>query len=82
VSKNTKQTSKGVASLAAVTLQNKNASKISKSLAGSALGQRSAGKQTGVKMETVASKAIQSNKTSTTTKTLAATVLAQSNKKR
>ncbi len=50
MSKNTKQTSSKVATLASETLLDKQASQIAKSLAASALAQRSGGKQTGAEM--------------------------------
>lgn len=80
MSSNDKKTSAGVASLAGETLQNPNASKIQKSLAGSALAQSGSSKQTGSAMETTASKALQSDKYSETTKKLAGSVLSQSKK--
>lgn len=79
---NKKKTSPKVASEAARTLTDKNASKIQKALAGSALSQVNKGNQTSKKMETVASKAGQSPKYNKTTKQLAGSVLSQSNKKR
>lgn len=82
MSKNTKQTSGRIATLAAETLQDKSSSQIAKSLAASALSQRDGSKQTGSKMETTASKVLQSEKYSDATKELAASVLAQSNKDR
>ncbi|MFB2780640.1 hypothetical protein ACE017_15890 [Shewanella mangrovisoli] len=78
----TKQTSKSVASKAAKTLLNPNASNIQKSLAASAMSQASSSKQTGKDMETKASKVLQSSKYSDETKEFAASVLTQSNKKR
>lgn len=82
MSRNTKQTSAKVASLASDTLLNKQASTVARSLAASALSQRDGGKQTGAKMENLASKVLQSEKYSNATKELAATVLAQANKER
>lgn len=81
-SKNTKQTSKKVASLAAETLNNPSASKTAQRLAGSALSQKSSGNQTSSEMETLASTVLGSEKYSVATKTLAGTVLSQSNKER
>ena len=75
MSKNTKETSKTVALKAAKTLTNPNASKAAKKLAGSALAQKGTGKQTGAKMEDLASKVLQSNKYSKDTKGLAGSVL-------
>lgn len=82
MNKNTKQSSSKVASLAAATLNDKNASKIAKSLAGSVVAQTHTGKQTGAGMESKASNVLQSEKYSDNTKTLAASVLSQSNKGR
>ena len=82
MSKNTKQTSSKVASLAANTLNDKHASQVAKKLAGSVIAQTNTGKQTGAEMETVASKVLQSEKYSDDTKTLAASVLSQANKER
>ncbi|NIY94291.1 hypothetical protein [Vibrio diazotrophicus] len=79
---NTKQTSKQVASLAAETLQDPSASKIAKSLAGSALAQSSTNKQTGAELEDKASLVLKSKKYSQKTKKLAGSVLSQSNQKR
>lgn len=82
MSKNTKKTSKNVASKAAQTLTDPNASKTAKKLAGSALSQKGTSKQTGADMEDFASKVLQSDKYSKDTKELAGSVLSQSNKKR
>ncbi len=82
MSKNTKQSTPKVAALAAATLNDKNASKIAKSLAGSVVSQTHTGKQTGADMESKASKVLQSDKYSDGTKTLAASILSQSNKQR
>lgn len=82
MSKNTKQTSSRIATLAAETLQNNRASKVAKSLAASALAQRSGGKQTGAAMEDLASKVLTSEQHADGTKKLAASVLSQSNKAR
>lgn len=79
---NSKRTSKEVASLAARTLRDENASAIQRSLAAGALSQRDPSKQTGAAMEDVASKVLNSNKYSETTKKLAASILSQSNKDR
>jgi len=80
MSGNDKKTSASMASLASEILQDPNASKIQKSLAGSALAQSGSSKQTGSAMETKASKALQSDKYSETTKKLAGSVLSQSKK--
>lgn len=79
---NKKKTSEAIASQAAKTLQNQNASKIAKELAASALSQVNKTKQTGSDIEDKASKVLKSKKYSEETKALAASVLSQSNKKR
>jgi len=79
---NAKRTSKGIASIAARTLQDSNASNIQRQLAGGALSQRSPKKQTGSRLEDTASRVLSSHKYNGLTKTLAGSVLAQSNKKR
>lgn len=82
MSKNTKQTSPRVASLAGKTLQSDSASALQRSLAGSALRQAGSAAQTGAKTEAKAGGALDNARSSTTTRTLAATVVAQSNRKR
>lgn len=82
MSKNTKQTSSRIAKLAAETLQDGTSSQVAKSLAASALSQRSAARQTGAKMEDLAAKVLASDRYAAETKELAASVLAQSNKER
>lgn len=82
MSKNSKQTSKSVSSLASKILKNPSSSAIQKELAGSALSQSKSSKQTGSDLESKASHVLQSDKYSQTTKTLAASVLSQSNKER
>ncbi len=82
MSTNTKKTSDKLATLAAETLSNPNASAIAKSLAASALAQSGTDKQTGAQMEEKAGKALQSGKCSEDTKSLAASVLSQANKER
>lgn len=82
MSKNTKQTSSRIAKLAAETLQDRSASQVAKSLAASALSQRSGDRQTGSKMEEVAAKVLASDRYASETKELAASVLAQANKQR
>jgi hypothetical protein len=82
MSKNTKQTSPGVASVAGRTLQSSNASATQLSLAGSALRQAGSSAQTGSRTETVASKALDSQRSSPLTRTLAGSVVSQSNRKR
>lgn len=82
MSVNKKHTSVKIASLAAEILNDPNSSHTARSLAGSALAQVSAGKQTGAEMEDLASKVLHSNKYSDTTKELAGSVLAQANRER
>jgi len=82
MTKNTKQTSTRIGKLASETLQNSNASQVAKSLAASALAQRSGDKQTGAKMEDVASRVLASDRYASGTKKLAASVLSQANKQR
>lgn len=82
MAKNKKQTSPKIASKAAATLSDPNASATAKSLAASALAQAGNGKQTGAAMEDKASRVLHSNKYSKETKSLAGTVLSQSNKPR
>lgn len=82
MTKNTKQTSTRIGKLASETLQSSSASQVAKSLAASALAQRSGDKQTGAKMEDVASRVLASDRYASSTKELAASVLSQSNKQR
>ncbi|RII26760.1 MAG: hypothetical protein CXR31_10155 [Geobacter sp.] len=82
MSKNTKQSSPGMATKAAKILADKNASAVAKSLAASVVAQANSGKQTGAELEDRASKVLQSDKYSDSTKELAASVLSQSNKER
>jgi hypothetical protein len=82
MSRNKKQTSKDVASIAAETLNDQNASQIAKSLAGSVLSQFGNNNQTGSEMEDKAAAVIRSSKYNERTKTLAGSVLSQSNKER
>ncbi len=82
MAKNTKTTSVEIASLAAKTLQDPNASNIAKELAGSALSQKNKGNQTGAELEDKAAKVLSSNKYSEDTKKLAGSILSQSNKDR
>lgn len=82
MTRNLKQTSSKIASLASETLANKQASQVAKSLAASALSQRSSTKQTGAEMEALASKVLRSEKYADATRELAATVLSQANKER
>ena len=82
MSKNSKQTSQGVGSLAARTLQDPSASQIQRILAASALAQRGTGKQTGAEMEDVAARALSSSRSAQDTRTLAASLVSQANKQR
>jgi len=82
MAKNKKKTSNKIASLAAKTLKDKNASKIAKELAGSALSQKQSKNQTGGDLEEKAAKVLKSKKYSEETKQLAASVLSQANKER
>jgi hypothetical protein len=82
MTKNTKKTSKKVASKAAKILKDDSASQVQKKLAGAALSQANSSKQTGAAMEEIASKVLQSDKYNETTKELAGSVLSQSNKDR
>jgi hypothetical protein len=79
---NYKHTTHPLASLAARTLQDPNASEVAKSLAGSTLSQVDRQKETGKIMETLASNVLKSPKYSTATKELAGSVLSQSDKRR
>jgi len=82
MSKNSKQTSPRIGKLAAETLQDSRSSQVAKSLAASALSQRSGEKQTGSKMEDVAARVLASDRYADGTKELAASVLSQANKQR
>lgn len=79
---NRKKTSSSVASDAARTLRDPNASQIQKKLAGSALSQVQKNNQTGKQMEQIASDALSSPKYSELTKKLAGSILSQSDRKR
>ena len=79
---NRKQTSDHVASLAAKTLNDPNASQIQRSLAASALAQSAGARQTGAEMEDAAARALANPNSADLTLTLAASVLAQANKER
>lgn len=82
MAKSTKQTSTRIGKLAAETLQDSRSSQVAKSLAASALSQRSGEKQTGSKMEEVAARVLASDRYADGTKELAASVLSQANKQR
>ena len=79
---NRKTTSPSVASRAARTLQSPSASATAKTLAASALSQRSPSHQTGAKVEDLASRVLDSQKYNAETKSLAGSVLSQANKQR
>lgn len=80
--KNTKQTSLRIGRLASETLQSSRSSQVAKSLAASALSQRSGDKQTGVRMEDKAARVLASDRYAKDTKELAAPVMSQVNKQR
>jgi hypothetical protein len=80
--KNTKQTSSRIGRLASEALQSSSSSQVAKSLAASALSQRSGDKQTGSKMEEKAARVLASDRYANETKELAASVLTQANKQR
>lgn len=82
MSKNTKQTSTRIGRLASETLQSSSSSQVVKSLAASALSQRSGDRQTGSKMEDTAARVLASDHHAKNTKVLAASVLSQANKQR
>ena len=82
MSKNTKQTSSRIGRLASETLQRNSSSQVAKSLAASALSQRSGDRQTGARMEDTAARVLASDHYAKGTKVLAASVLSQSNKQR
>ncbi|QIZ46815.1 hypothetical protein [Dickeya zeae] len=82
MSTNNKQTSDKIASVAAQTLNDPNASAIQRSLAGSALSQTGSSNQTSGEMERKASSALDNPRSSKLTKQLAGSVLSQSNKGR
>lgn len=62
MTKNSKQTTGRIGSLASHTLQSNNASKTAKSLAASALSQRKSTNQTGAAIESLASNVLRSEK--------------------
>ena len=82
MSKNTNQTSLRVGRLASETLQSSSSSQVAKSLAASALSQRSGGRQTGARMEDTAARVLASDHYAKGTKMLAASVLSQAYKQR
>ena len=77
---NNKRSSAKLASQAAKTLTNPQASSIQKSLAAGVLSQRAPKKQTGSQMEDIASRVLQSDKYTEKTKSFSAIMLSQSNK--
>ena len=79
---NSKRSSEKLASDAARTMTDPQASAIQKSLAAGVLAQRDASKQTGARMEDIASKVLRSDKYAEKTKSFAASLLSQSNKER
>lgn len=82
MSKNTKQTSSRIGRLASEILQSSSSSQVARSLAASALSQRSGDRETGAKMEDVAARVLANNRYAKDTKELAASVLSQANKER
>lgn len=82
MSKNTKKTSKKVATLAAKTLNNSSSADIAKRFAACALAQSGTDKQTSAEMEEQAGRVLRDDKYSKETKSLAASVLSQANKER
>lgn len=80
--KNTKQTSTRIGRLASETLRSSSSSQVAKSLAASALSQRSGDRQTGSKMEDTAARVLAGDRYAKDTKVLAASVLSQANKQR
>lgn len=79
---NRKVTSPSVGSRAARVLHSPTASATAKTLAASALSQRTPSHQTGAKVEDLASRVLDSPKYNAETKSLAGSVLSQSNKGR
>ena len=82
MTKNAKRTSEPMASMAARTLADENASAIQRRLAGSVLSQSSTGNETGAEMETVAGRVLQNPFYSDLTRSLAGSIVSQSHKKR
>ena len=79
---NRKTTSPSVGSQAARVLQSSTTSATAKTLAASALSQRSSSHQTGANVEDLASRVLDSPKYNAETKSLAGSVLSQANKQR
>jgi hypothetical protein len=82
MTKNTKQTSSQIGRLASETLQSSSSSQVAKSLAASALSQRSGDRQTGARIEDTAARVLASDHYAKDTRALAASVLSQANKQR
>lgn len=82
MSRNVKQTSPRIGRLASETLQSGSSSQVAKSLAASALSQRSGKRQTGSQIEDTAARVLASDHYAPDTKVLAASVLSQANKQR
>lgn len=82
MSKNSKQTSPRVASVAGKALGSSSSSTVQKSLAGSALRQAGSSAQTGAQTEGRASRALDNPNSAPLTKTLAGSLVSQSNKQR
>ena len=76
-----KQTSSGLASMAAKIMADNSSSKIQRQLAGSALAQKGNSKETSERMEGLASMVMKSDKYNAATKSLAASVMSQATKK-
>ena len=81
MSKNSKQTSHDIASLASDVLRDPTASKEEKSLAASVLAQSSNQKETGKEVEKLASRMLKDAHADSVAKRLAASALAQAHKK-
>ena len=79
---NRKTTSPSVGSQASRILQSPTASATAKTLAASALSQRTPSHQTGAKVEDLASRVLDSPKFNAETKSLAGSILSQANKQR
>lgn len=82
MSKNSKQTSPHVASVAGKALGSSSSSAVQRSLAGSALRQAGSSAQTGTQTESRASRALDNPNSAPVTKTLAGSVVSQSNRRR
>lgn len=80
MSKNSKQTSSHVASVAGKAFGSSSASAVQKSLAGSALRQAGSPAQSGAQTESRAARALDNPNSAPVTKTLAGSVVSQSNR--